>query len=109
MSNSTAPKTTDVQRLILLIHAAAANEIAPQDFMANFRKVHEQIENEGRPRYESQEQARLIWDVLWEVEFYENPSARIDDIADPTPKPLEEIMQLVKKTSGRLKELAEKK
>ncbi len=109
MSNSTAPKTTDVQRLILLIHAAAANEIAPQDFMANFRKVHEQIENEGRPRYESQEQARLIWDVLWDVEFYENPSARIDDIAEAAPKPLEEIMQLVKKTSVRLKELSEKK
>ncbi len=67
MTNSTSSSNTD--ELVRLIQDAASGEVAPERFMRLFRETHEALERAGRVRYASKEQARLIWDVLWDIEY----------------------------------------
>lgn len=93
-----------VNQLVQLIHAAAAGQIAPQAFVDSFREVHEAVEAVGRVHYASKEQARLIWDVLWELEYY-SP----DPAGQERPEEwnsIEAVMKTVKRVAGKLAELS---
>ncbi len=77
MSESTsAPAEAGLEPLRQLIHRAARGELAIDAFARQARAQHERIERAGRPAYRSKEEARLIWDVLWAVEYFSpNPAA----------------------------------
>lgn|SRR5574341_761401 len=98
------PAQIGVAQLVWLIRAAAAGEIGPQDFVDSFRAVHEAIEAAGRARYASKEQARLIWDVLWELEYY-SP----DPSGEENPEEwnsIEVVMKTVKRAARKLAALS---
>jgi hypothetical protein len=103
MMNATADSFSvhmGADQLVRLIHAAAAREIGPQDFVESFRDLHEALEASGRVRYASKEQARLIWDVLWELEFYSPDPSR-----EPHPEEwntIEMVMKTVERVAGKL-------
>ncbi|MBI3243237.1 MAG: hypothetical protein HYZ49_13185 [Chloroflexi bacterium] len=67
MTNPSFPSNSD--ELVRLIQDAASGAIAPEMFLRLFRETHEVLERAGRVRYASKEQARLIWDVLWDMEY----------------------------------------
>lgn len=64
------PTETGVHQLRWMIERVADGRLPIEELIDNFRKIHEGIENTGRPQYKSKEEARLIWDVLWALEFY---------------------------------------
>ncbi len=70
------PSETGVDQLVWLIHSVADGRLPVEELLANFRSVHEAIERQGRPQYHSKDEARLIWDVLWALEFYSPDPAR---------------------------------
>ncbi len=73
------PPETGVAQLRWLIQRVAAGELPVQALIANFRALYESVERLGRPQYRSKEEARLIWDVLWVLEFYSPDPARESD------------------------------
>ena len=97
------PTEIGVSQLVWLIRAAAIGEITAEDFIKSFRDVHEMIESTGKVKYASKEQAKLIWDVLWDVEYYSpNP------YAEERPEEwntLEMVMGSVKRSAEKLAEL----
>jgi hypothetical protein len=64
------PAETGVAQLRWMIERVADGRLPVEELIANFRKLHETIEDQGRPEYRSKDEARLIWDVLWSLEFY---------------------------------------
>lgn len=70
------PPEPSVGQLRWLIDRVAAGEVSVDDLIAHFRPLHEAMERAGRPGYQSKEEARLIWDVLWALEFYSPDPAR---------------------------------
>jgi|CXWL01.1.fsa_nt_gi hypothetical protein len=98
MTNTPSPSNTD--ELVRLIQDAASGAITPESFIRLFRETHEALERAGRVRYASKEQARLIWDVLWDLEYYSpNPSkeARPEDWHT-----LDRVMKTVKHSAEKL-------
>src|SRR6185436_18217304 len=65
----TFPPETGVSQLRWYINQTATGALTVQEFLADFRTIHEAIEKLGHPEYASREQARAIWDVLSAVEF----------------------------------------
>ena len=68
--------------------ARGRRRAAHQALIGNFRNLYEGVEQLGRPSYRSKEEARLIWDILWVLEFYSpdpgresNPSEWNNDAA----------------------------
>ena len=64
------PSEKGVAQLRWLIARVAAGALPLPALIDNFRSLYEAIERTGRPQYRSKEEARLIWDVLWVLEFY---------------------------------------
>lgn len=64
------PSEPGVHQLRWLIDRVAAGEVGVDDLIAHFRRLHEALEHTGRPGYQSKDEARLIWDMLWALEFY---------------------------------------
>jgi hypothetical protein len=98
------PSQLGVDQLVWLIRAAASGGMEPQDFVTSFRDVHEALEASGRVQYLSKEQARLIWDVLWELEFYSPDPSR-----EKTPEDwnsIEMVMKTVERVAGKLASLS---
>lgn len=97
------PTQPGVDQLVWLIRAADAGEVQPEAFIQKFRDTYESIEANGRVGYASKDQARLIWDVLWSLEYYSpDPSkeSRPDDW-----NTLEAVMKIVHRTAQKLTEL----
>jgi len=67
---ATFPAEVGVPQLRWLIMEVAEEHLPPQELIASFKGLHEAIERAGRPAYVSKAEARLIWDVLWALEFY---------------------------------------
>ena len=74
-----------------------------QTLIDSFRRRHESIERSGQPVYRSKDEARLIWDILWALEFYSpdpsrqtNPAEWNDDAA---------ILEEVQRVNERLQAL----
>jgi hypothetical protein len=64
------PAEPGLDQLRWLIERTARGEVPVEVFARAFRGAHEALERRGRPEYRSREEARLIWDVLWTLEFY---------------------------------------
>jgi hypothetical protein len=67
---ATFPKELGIPQLRWLIENVAGGRLPVEELIHWFRSIHEAIERQGRPRYTSTEEAHLIWDVLWALEFY---------------------------------------
>ncbi len=100
------PTQVGVEQLVWLIHAAAAGEISPDDFVRSFRDVYEVIEAAGRIRYVSKDQARLIWDVLWDLEYYSPDPAQEENPAEWHT--IETVIKTVKRVAPKLAEMQSK-
>ena len=59
-----------------LIAQVADGAVPVQTLISTFRRLHESIERAGRPAYRSKDEARLIWDILWALEFYSPDPSR---------------------------------
>ena len=70
------PPETGIAQLRWLIQRVAAGDLPVQALIDHFRALYEAIERRGRPQYRSKDEARLIWDVLWVLEFYSPDPAR---------------------------------
>ncbi len=100
---TTFPTEVGLPQLHWLIHQAGAGNLTIDEFVRMFRDTHEAIERAGRPQYKSKEEARLIWDVLWTLEFY-SP----DPAAEANPREWNDragVLAEVRRVSQRLKEI----
>jgi|SRR5688500_2318765 hypothetical protein len=86
-----------------LIARVAGGTLPVQTLISSFRRLHESIERSGQPAYRSKDEARLIWDILWALEFYSpnpsrqaNPAEWNDDAA---------ILEEVQRVNERLQAL----
>ena len=70
------PAQPGIAQLRWLIEHVAAGQLPVTALLHAFRGLYEAIERQGRPVYRSKEEARLIWDVLWALEFYSPDPAR---------------------------------
>lgn len=73
------PPEKGVAQLCWLIERVAAGDLPMDALIGNFRALYEGVEEIGRPQYRSKEEARLIWDVLWALEFYSPDPSRESD------------------------------
>ena len=86
-----------------LIAQAAGGAVPVQTLISNFRRLHESIERSGRPAYRSKDEARLIWDVLWALEFYSPDPSRQANPAEWTDEAA--ILAEVQRVNERLQAL----
>ena len=94
---------TGMAHLRALIENVAAGRQPLADLLGRFRGLHEALERQGRPHYPSKEEARLIWDVLWALEFYSPDPARE---ANPSEwNDAAGLLAEVQRVSRRLQEL----
>jgi hypothetical protein len=73
---ATYPAQPGVLQLRWLIQNVAEGKLPVHELIRHFRLIHESIEKAGRPRYASKEESRLIWDILWVLEFYSPDPAK---------------------------------
>ncbi len=97
------PAAPGVAQLRWLIEHVAAGQLPVSALLSAFRGLHEAIERQGRPDYRSKEEARLIWDVLWALEFYAPDPAREANPAEWNDA--EAILAEVQRVGRRLQEL----
>jgi hypothetical protein len=94
------PANPDVGQLRWYIRQTASGTLTIQEFLEDFRKVHEAIERAGPPEYASRDEAKAIWDVLWAVEF-----CSLDISKEENPEDWyipEEVMAVVKRAATKL-------
>ena len=94
------PANPDVGQLRWYIQQTARGTLTIQEFLEDFRKVHEAIERAGPPEYASRDEAKAIWDVLWAVEF-----CSLDISKEENPEDWyipEEVMAVVKRAATKL-------
>jgi hypothetical protein len=94
------PTTPGVDQLVWLIQAAAGGALPAEEFVAAFRRDYEELEVQGRVKYASKEQARLIWDVLWDLEYYSPDPAR--EAAPADWHTLDQVVKTVQRVAARL-------
>jgi hypothetical protein len=97
------PSHTSVDQLVWLIRSAATDSIEPLEFIKSFRSAYEALEALGRIRYTSKDQARLIWDVLWDMEYYSPDPAQEEHPEEWHG--LEQVIKTVKRVGPKLAEL----
>ena len=73
------PPEKGVAQLRWLIEHVASGDLPLEALIGSFRALYEGVEEVGRPQYRSKEEARLIWDVLWALEFYSPDPSRESD------------------------------
>jgi hypothetical protein len=66
---ATFPATPGAPQMRWYITQAASGALSIDEFLADFRPLHEAVERDGPPQFASSDEARAIWDVLWAVEF----------------------------------------
>jgi hypothetical protein len=97
------PPETGIAQLRWLIQRVAAGDLPLAALIANFRALYEGIERLGRPQYGSKEEARLIWDVLWVLEFYSPEPARESDPSEWNSAAV--VLEVVQEAARRLEAL----
>lgn len=94
------PPTPSAAQLRWYILQTASEVLSIQEFLADFRALHEAIEANGPPEFSSPDEARAIWDVLWAVEFCSVDIAKEENPADwYTP---DDVLTIVKRAAARL-------
>ncbi len=102
-SSADMPADPGLAQLRWLIERVADGRLPVARLLGAFRGLHEAIERQGRPAYRSKEEARLIWDVLWALEFYSPDPAR-----EPNPaewNDADAVLAEVQRVGRRLGEL----
>ncbi len=97
------PLEPGVAQLRWYIERVAEGRVTVEELVRSFRSLHEAMESAGRTRYSSKEEARLIWDVLWALEFY-SP----DPSQEPNPEEWNDaaaVLAEVKRVAQRLRQL----
>ena len=97
------PAEPGIVQLRWLIAHVAAGQLPVTALLNAFRGLHEAIERQGRPAYRSKEEARLIWDVLWALEFYSPDPAREANPAEWNDAAA--VLAEVQRVGRRLREL----
>jgi hypothetical protein len=82
------------------IQRTAEGVLTIDEFLADFRRVHEAVEHSGAPDYASPAEARAIWDVLWAVEFCSPDVARETNPGD-WYRP-DEVLAVVRRAARQL-------
>jgi len=96
----TFPSAVNVEQLRWYIRQTAAGVLSIQEFLADFRTIHERIEQRGRPAYASKEEAQAIWDVLWAAEY-----CSLDISHEENPEEWiipEEVLMTIRRSARRL-------
>ena len=96
----TFPKEPGVGQLRWYITHTADGTLSIQEFLADFRSLHEMIERHGAPAYASPDESRAIWDVLWAIEFG-SPDVSKEDNPEDWYIP-EEVLAVVKRAAEHL-------
>jgi hypothetical protein len=92
------PPQPGADQLRWYIQQTASGRLSIDEFLQDFRAVHEAVERHGPPQYRSSEEARAIWDVLWAVEFCSaDPAGAQGDWYRP-----EDVLLIIKRAAGRL-------
>lgn len=94
------PRQAGVAQLRWYIRQTAAGVLTIQEFLTDFRNLHEAVERAGSPEYATPEEARAVWDVLWAVEFCSPDPSREDSPEDwyiPT-----EVLAIVRRAAEKL-------
>ena len=78
----------------------ASGALDIHDLLADFRALHEAIERHGPTQFASTDEARVIWDVLWAVEFC-SPEAEQSDHPEDWYTP-EQVLAIVKRAAAQL-------
>jgi hypothetical protein len=100
---ATFPIKPSPSQLRWYILETAKGNLSIQEFLADFRNLHEMIERVGPPEYASRDEAKAIWDVLWAVEFC---SPDITQEEDPEDWYIpEEVLVIVKRAAEKLQSL----
>lgn len=97
------PAQPGLGQLYWLIEHVAEGRLTVGELISSFRAQHEAMERGGRPQYRSKDEARLIWDVLWALEFYSADPSR-----EPNPKEWNDdaaVLAEVQRVHRALKEL----
>ena len=97
------PSEKGVAQLRWLIGRVAAGELPLAALVGSFRNLYEGIERLGRPQYHSKEEARLIWDVLWVLEFYSPAPERESEPSEWNSAA--DVLAIVKDAARRLETL----
>ena len=100
---ATFPNTVGVPQLRWLIDQVAENNLPIEELIARFRNIHEAMESASPPKYKNKEEARLIWDVLWAVEFYSTDPAKEENPEEWVSA--NDLVAEVKRVAKRLKEI----
>ncbi len=94
------PPQPGTDQLRWYIQQTANGQLSIHELLADFRRVHETVEQAGPPEYASAAEARAIWDVLWAVEFC---SADIAREAHPNDWYIpEEVLAVVKRAAQQM-------
>jgi hypothetical protein len=96
----TYPKDVGIEQLRWYIRQTAEGVLTIHEFLANFREVHERIEQAQRPLYASKEEAQAIWDVLWAAEYC-SPDIALEESPEEWYIP-EEVLMIIKQSSKKL-------
>jgi hypothetical protein len=100
---ATYPKTVGLSQLHWFIYHVATGQLPVSELVAHFREAHETIERQERPHYRTREEARLIWDVLWALEFYSSDPTKEEFPAEWNSEA--DVLAEVKRVAAHLKEL----
>ena len=99
----TFPSDTNVNQLRWYILQTARGILSIQEFLKDFRDLHEAVERAGSPEYATPDEARAIWDVLWAVEFCSLDVSKEDNPEDWYIP--EEVLAVVRRAAEKVRSL----
>ncbi len=97
------PPAPGVAQLRRLIDQAAAGALSVDDLADQLDAAYEAAHEANALHYASKDEARLIWDVLWALEFYSPDPAQKENPADWHEAAF--VLGEVQRVARRLREL----
>lgn len=94
------PTTPGAAQLRWYIRKTAQGTLTISEFLADFRALHETIEQTGAPEFASQEEARAVWDALWAVEFCSADLSKEENPEDWYSP--DDVLAIVKRSATKL-------
>lgn len=97
---ATCPTDPGIDQLRWYIRQTATGTLTVDEFLRDFRRIHEAAERAGAVTYGSEEESRAIWDVLWAMEFAATDRTLADE-AEERYIPAE-VLVIVQRAAKRL-------